>query len=649
MFAILLVLLSALLWTAPASAANPHGGYGPFSNNCTVCHSGPHAATGFSAMLFAPTVKEACYVCHDGTGSVYDVVAGFGDTNAGTSTLASHHPVPEGILSCSDCHTPHEGPPGNPSGLSVGPSRLKLGNEVCGYCHGVGGALPGGDMVSLFTGTAHDTKMDTPSSGSDIKCVRCHAEHGSSLAPLIRPEIVDAAGMPHAVTGVDKSLCYGCHQGALYSYAGRFTADKTKHLSASASVTALTGWPGTSYGPANCMNCHEPHGKTGIARYARAEGNDLCFTCHDDASTTKPAAYSYRGRAAFESSGHKAVVAGTGHRTLGADSVGFQVWEGTTEPTPTVPGAPVSAGRLAALEATDGTRLATRLSVVTGGFDYQMYRFKVDTPIADLRELRAAWTGFGEELPGYETSVSIWDRTLNSGAGGWEPVQSGQMAVDTPVRFTRATVASYVDPSGYVYLMARARNAVDATIVSGPEVTYVDATTVTVSWKTLGRADSYVDFGPTAAYGTTVGSATLTSDHSVTLVLPGPGPFHFQAHSTDADAMTRISADAVFLQPAPIVVPVPDTGSFGVPANIGFAWSVPDPARAPFTYQVNVWSDSGFAYTSPWLATASLSLTLDFDAYHWRVVAKDKDGALSPWSAVDTFLVFKTDTSCPIL
>ena len=55
-----------------------------------------------------------------------------------------------------------------------------------------------------------------------------------------------------------------------------------------------------------------------------------------------------------------------------------------------------------------------------------------------------------------------------------------------------------VDASGTVYVMAKARNVSDTTVVSGPTLTPINATTMDVSWTTQGLCDSWVDIGATS-------------------------------------------------------------------------------------------------------------------------------------------------------
>ncbi|HEX3031383.1 MAG TPA: LamG-like jellyroll fold domain-containing protein, partial [Bacillota bacterium] len=159
-------------------------------------------------------------------------------------------------------------------------------------------------------------------------------------------------------------------------------------------VAARTVYPGTSYQPTQCANCHEPHGKTGVSAYRRADGNQLCFNCHDDPGVIRPSSYSYQGSAAYEQSSHASAKV-IGGAVLNAGGSNFSAWEGTNQPSPGSPGTPMDGTVQAAMAAQDSDWAVTSLAGA-GAADYQMYRFKVDTPVAQIHSLTARWTGAGE-------------------------------------------------------------------------------------------------------------------------------------------------------------------------------------------------------------------------------------------------------------
>lgn len=110
----------------------------------------------------SPRARETvCFNCHS------DVRAQF--------NLPSHHPVPEGKLSCSECHPPHKG-----SAFRGGGTTLQTANEACTQCH----AAQRGPYVF-----EHDAMREG--------CTTCHNPHGSVNAKLLSVR--------------DANLCIKCH------------------------------------------------------------------------------------------------------------------------------------------------------------------------------------------------------------------------------------------------------------------------------------------------------------------------------------------------------------------------------------------------------------------------------------------------------
>jgi len=89
--------------------------------------------------------------------------------------LPDHHPVPEGHMSCSDCHDPHKGS----IFLGGGTSELSE-NEMCLRCH------PAERGPYVFE---HEAMREG--------CTTCHNPHGSINAKLLSVR--------------DANLCFRCH------------------------------------------------------------------------------------------------------------------------------------------------------------------------------------------------------------------------------------------------------------------------------------------------------------------------------------------------------------------------------------------------------------------------------------------------------
>ena len=125
-------------WPGSAHASNQLG--------CSDCHN---AMARFSAggLLAKPTVSETCYGCHPQQRAEF--------------RKRSHMPLPEGKLSCTDCHNPHG---------SQTPTMLKADtiNDTCYACH----AEKRGPFV-----WEHAQGREN--------CLNCHQPHGSNHDALL--------------------------------------------------------------------------------------------------------------------------------------------------------------------------------------------------------------------------------------------------------------------------------------------------------------------------------------------------------------------------------------------------------------------------------------------------------------------------------
>lgn len=606
-----------------------------------------------------PTQKQLCYTCHDGTGSTYNAQAEFGESTAGTSTMTSFHPVPTDVLKCTDCHTPHIGPlEGNPMSLAAGPSRETTGNAVCGSCHGATTTLPEGDIATRFTGTAHDTTMSiAQAGGSTVKCLACHEAHGSTNVALIDTQVLSIGGTRTAVsmpaTSAATTLCFACHDVQDGNYRGQAAYTVTKHSTVVTSVVAATVFPGSGAVPGSCENCHDPHG-TGQPHMLRASGDSLCYTCHDAAGTTKPPAYSYQGQVPYGTSGHASISGAEvpGFTSLSATSTGFMAYEGTSSPTPSSPGTPMSADKIARLASMDASYAVTSLASVTGQHDYQVYRFKSPVAPSGANWVRLNWAGYGEELAGYPTAVSVWSKSANGGAGAWVSLANGLMADITQVTSTSPDPSDVIDANGYIWLMGDATKVIQSAIIAGPIVASANALQATITWTTAGYASSWVDYGPTSAYGGTVGTEVRTSTHSVTIPLSGDGVYHFRVRTAARDGDSTTTADSTFTTFQPVLDPALSQAAQAQSFVETFTWTMSDLTRGPYTYDIHVWSTnpamSTCNQTYAGLTSLASTQTVWIEPFaaatlDWQVRARDAAGNYSPWTPPGTFTL--TDTT----
>jgi DmsE family decaheme c-type cytochrome len=169
---------------------------------CSDCHNamGRFSATG---LLRNASVNETCQACHAQQRAEF--------------RKRSHMPVPEGKMSCTDCHGPH--------GTTTRPLlRADSVNDTCYACH----AEKRGPLL-----WEHAPVRES--------CLNCHEAHGSNHDNLL------VASRP--------SLCQQCHNVSVGHTATFYRADQTLRsaLGGGAQSPRMIG--------RTCQNCHsQVHG-----------------------------------------------------------------------------------------------------------------------------------------------------------------------------------------------------------------------------------------------------------------------------------------------------------------------------------------------------------------------------------------------------
>lgn len=649
---------------AEAAFVNPHGNYIQDTPMCGYCHSG-HSALS-SGLLELPTQRETCYSCHNGSGSNFNVQSQFGETTIGASVYASYHPVPSGAQVCTNCHDPHLAPGATPRLLSAGAAKTASGNAFCGVCHGSGSALPGGDMLANFVYTAHDTRMDNPASGTQVKCARCHQPHGSQYDYLLRTTIVDRDGVYRPVTGNNNTFCFGCHTTGTGGYSGSLIFNAVYHGTKTSSTVALTTYKGTSYAATLCLNCHEPHNKPGITYYRRALGNTLCITCHDDSSVVRPASYSYRGIAAYNLTPHGSAEPVPGNYLYTLDMFGNAAWEAYgpigQQPTPQSPGTQITDSRLTKAAGSNSVFWTTDGAAAQNDYNFQMYRFRVNQDLANIRQLGGRWIGYGEPTADHPTELFIWNKTGLT----WESLASGLLgdpnSPGTLIWSKTTGIENYIDNNKDVYILARAKHDATAPVISGINVTGLTGTGATINFTTNETTSSYVYYGDVAnVYPNRVGSSSnYATAHALSITgLTSDRTYHYQVRATDKLGNEASSGDLTFHTSIAPSVPTGLTGPVTDPAfrnvvTVNLSWTAatdPDPTDT-VSYEVEVNVD-GALYTTQTTGTNSASVYLGYEegtTVSWRVRAKDNHGIYSNWSTSASFPhTGPAKDSCPIL
>ena len=165
--------------------------------SCSDCHN-PMSRFSANGLLKKSSITETCQSCHKQQEAEFK--------------RRSHMPVPEGKMTCTDCHNPHG---------SVTPKLLKADsvNQLCYTCH----AEKRGPFL-----WEHAPVRE--------KCTNCHAQHGSNHDKLL------VSARPY--------LCQQCHSPAV-GHPGQFYNNSQTADSAQVGGTASQRIIGRS-----CQNCH---------------------------------------------------------------------------------------------------------------------------------------------------------------------------------------------------------------------------------------------------------------------------------------------------------------------------------------------------------------------------------------------------------
>lgn len=258
-----------------------HGTFSDNSDLCENCHSGL-----FGGEVKPETEQELCLNCHDQSIGSNPVLNSFGFDGQKWLKI-SRHKVPEGLMDCGDCHSPHIDTTVSPDLLAARGRKVSTGSQFCLVCHGQDqegtGLALGGDHETGHLGVAaHDIKLNW-SSSSKIKCANCHLPHGS-----VNSRLVGFQGKADKSFNEER-LCYACH--------------------GSAGPSTLRGWTILdqfilpSHHPlvsnkarVECVSCHNPHfvqaaeGKTisdpDNTKNMIFDTTSFCLRCHDGAPPT---------------------------------------------------------------------------------------------------------------------------------------------------------------------------------------------------------------------------------------------------------------------------------------------------------------------------------------------------------------------------
>ena len=179
---------------------------------CNSCHK---VHTNKEKVFSKVEQADVCFTCHKAQRTQINLI--------------SRHPIPEGKMTCSDCHNVHG---------SVGPALAKKDstNETCYTCH----AGKRGPFVNQHEPVAEN-------------CATCHNPHGSVIPGMLvsrPPMLCQSCHTPHVAGGVG---ALGGQPG-VYTKAPGQVQPLITNTTSGKNVVQL--WQGRS-----CMNCHtQVHG-----------------------------------------------------------------------------------------------------------------------------------------------------------------------------------------------------------------------------------------------------------------------------------------------------------------------------------------------------------------------------------------------------
>lgn len=163
---------------------------------CSDCHN-PMARFSATGLLKKPSITETCYTCHQQQRAEF--------------RKRSHMPVPEGKMTCADCHNPH--------GSTTRPLlKADSVNEVCYACH----AERRGPLL-----WEHAPVRES--------CLNCHYPHGSNQEKLLQ------VARPF--------LCAQCHGNTLHP---SFLYNAGQQLGGG----GILNFAATRVLGRSCQNCH---------------------------------------------------------------------------------------------------------------------------------------------------------------------------------------------------------------------------------------------------------------------------------------------------------------------------------------------------------------------------------------------------------
>jgi len=286
------------------------------TDTCAMCHRAHTAntavpyrtpdtteTTGTSLLLSSDPASgdvALCVSCHGigQLGSNTDVETAFARSSV-HSLVPSTAPYGPSPIECSSCHDAHgsdRAPGGAPWPVLLRSYSLDsttpvfTGKAYCATCHTVASSVQFDERwsgLAVYMRTGHYSGIATPTTGTGIRCSRCHDPHGSNIAPLLVASIVPMSVVATVtVTADDRTFCMACHAVASASWVGTDTYATSSHALSSKTVTITAHWvPAGQRKVGECQVCHAPMGRSDgaggtIPKLLDAKRRLLCDRCH---------------------------------------------------------------------------------------------------------------------------------------------------------------------------------------------------------------------------------------------------------------------------------------------------------------------------------------------------------------------------------
>ena len=191
-------------------------------------------------------------------------------------------------------------------------------------------------------------------------------------------------------------------------------------------------------------------------------------------------------------------------------------------------------------------------------------------------------------------------------------------------------------------------------VISNVQAVVTD-TTATISWNTDEPASSGVDYGTDTNYGTSAGSASLVTSHSVTLTnLVAGTDYHFLVSSTDGSNNTASGSDTTFTTDpaAPDTTPpvISNVQAAVTDTTATITWDTNEPASSRVDYgtDANYGTNAGNANLVTSHSVTLTNLTAG-SVYHFLVSSTDASNNTA--SGSDTTLTTNdgADTTPPVI